>query len=239
MSYFKLSSELIGDKNINSNEFRIYVYLMSLYNEEKGCSFPSLDTIAEGTNTSKATVNRAIKTLVKLGYMTIIKKRRVAGNFNTYKDFKHMVKVDRIQEPKQHSKVKEDKKDNDKDDNNKPNGGGKQIDFDEVLEYSQDHQQKINLVLKQGIKLTSKQMFLLGDMDLEVLRKAIFKFKKKCGKYFSLLLNLYIDEAEQCNVYVSRFIERYLKGSYIRMSKEERETQQALRELELYGVPCY
>ena len=237
MSYFKLSNELIRDKNINSNEFRIYVYLMSLYNEEKGCSFPSLDTIAEGTNTSKATVNRAIKTLVKLGYMTIVKKRRVAGNFNTYKDFKHMVKVNTVkttEEPKQ-----QENKDNDKDDDNKPNGGGKQIDFDEVLEYSQEHQQKINLVLKQGIKLTSKQMFLLGDMDLEVLRKAIFKFKKKCGKYFSLLLNLYIDEAEQTNVYISRLIERYLKGSYIRMSKEERETQQALRELELYGVPCY
>ncbi|MGG7213569.1 hypothetical protein ACQPUY_08110 [Clostridium nigeriense] len=41
IQFLKLSYELITDKAINTYEFRIYVYLMSLYNKEKGCSFPS------------------------------------------------------------------------------------------------------------------------------------------------------------------------------------------------------
>ena len=43
MQFLKLSYELITDKNITSNEFRIYTYLMSLYNEKQGCSFPSIE----------------------------------------------------------------------------------------------------------------------------------------------------------------------------------------------------
>ena len=39
MQFLKLSHELITDKNITSNEFRIYTYLLSLYNEDKQCSY--------------------------------------------------------------------------------------------------------------------------------------------------------------------------------------------------------
>ena len=49
MQFLKLSYELITDKNITSNEFRIYTYLMSLYNEKQGCSFPPIEVIAERT----------------------------------------------------------------------------------------------------------------------------------------------------------------------------------------------
>ena len=35
MQFLKLSYELITDKNITANEFRIYTYLLSLYNTEK------------------------------------------------------------------------------------------------------------------------------------------------------------------------------------------------------------
>ena len=52
-----------------------------------------------------------------------------------------------------------------------------------------------------------------------------------------MLLSLYIDEAEKKEIYISKDIEKYLKGSYIRLTPEERETQEALRELEMYGVP--
>lgn len=91
MQFLKLSYELITDKNITSNEFRIYTYLMSLYNEKQGCSFPSIEVIAERTTISIATVKRCIKKLVELGYMVVEKQKAKIGNFNKYTNFKHLV----------------------------------------------------------------------------------------------------------------------------------------------------
>lgn len=91
MQFLKLSYELITDKNITSNEFRIYTYLMSLYNEKQGCSFPSIEVIAERTTISIATVKRSIKKLVELGYMVVEKQKAKIGNFNKYTNFKHLV----------------------------------------------------------------------------------------------------------------------------------------------------
>lgn len=65
---------------------------------------------------------------------------------------------------------------------------GIQMKIEEVSPYTIEHQQKILLVLKQGIKLTEKQRFILGDMDLEVLREALRRFKKKNGKKFTFLM---------------------------------------------------
>lgn len=111
------------------------------------------------------------------------------------------------------------------------------MESEEISPYTIEHKQKISLVLKQDIKLTEKQMWLIGDMELETLREAIRLFKKKNGRKFALLINLYLDIAEKNNIEVSKDIEKYLCGSYIRMTPEEREIQQALRELELYGIP--
>lgn len=91
MQFLKLSYELITDKNITSNEFRIYTYLMSLYNEKQGCSFPSIEVIAKRTTISMATVKRSIKKLVELGYMIVEKQKAKIGNFNKYTNFKHLV----------------------------------------------------------------------------------------------------------------------------------------------------
>lgn len=91
MQFLKLSYELITDKNITSNEFRIYTYLMSLYNEKQGCSFPSIEVIAERTIISIATVKRSIKKLVELGYVVVEKQKAKIGNFNKYTNFKHLV----------------------------------------------------------------------------------------------------------------------------------------------------
>lgn len=91
MQFLKLSYELITDKNITSNEFRIYTYLMSLYNDKQGCSFPSIEVIAERTTISMATVKRSIKNLVELGYMIVEKQKAKIGNFNKYTNFKHLV----------------------------------------------------------------------------------------------------------------------------------------------------
>lgn len=85
MQFLKLSTDLITDKNITSNEFRIYTYLLSLYNEEKQCSYPSIDVISERLNISISTVKRSIKRLSELGYIAIEKRKGLAGNFNIYK----------------------------------------------------------------------------------------------------------------------------------------------------------
>ena len=91
MKFLKLASELITDKNITSNEFRIYAYLLSLYNEAKECSYPSMETIAEDTNISLSTVKRGVKKLAELGYMVIEKRDDMSGNNNKYKSFKYLV----------------------------------------------------------------------------------------------------------------------------------------------------
>lgn len=252
MQFFMLAQDLITDKNISANEFRIYTYLMSIYNEKQGCSFPSMDKIVEKLGMTKPTVNKSIKKLVELGYMIVEKQKAKIGNFNKYTNFKHLVSVNEENVNSYENKISTEtpkvekaveKKVEKKEIKREPlivsdwKESGVQIEIEELNPYSIEHQQKISLVLKQGINLSEKQEFLIGEMDLESLRKAIYQFKKKKGKYFSLLLSLYIDQAEEVGVYVSKNIEKYLKGSYIRMTPEERETQEALKELELYGIP--
>ena len=92
MQFLKLSTDLITDTNITSNEFRIYAYLLSLYNDNKKCSYPSLETIANKLNISLTTVKKSIKRLAELGYMKIEKKKTDRGFFNTYTSFKNMIK---------------------------------------------------------------------------------------------------------------------------------------------------
>ncbi|MCQ2015417.1 helix-turn-helix domain-containing protein [Clostridium butyricum] len=60
IQFLKLDHELITDTAINTYEFRIYVYLMSLYNKEKGCSFPSQETTAAKLSIGLTTVKKSI-----------------------------------------------------------------------------------------------------------------------------------------------------------------------------------
>lgn len=91
IQFLKLAECLITDKNINSNELRVYAYLINLFNKEKGCSYPAIETIAKDINLSDRTVKNCIAKLVKLEYMSIEKKKSVKGNYNTYKNFRFMV----------------------------------------------------------------------------------------------------------------------------------------------------
>lgn len=97
IKFLKLAEYLITDKQINSNELRIYIYLINLFNREKDCSYPAIETIAKDINLSSRTVKNCIAQLVKLGYMEIEKKKSVKGNYNTYKNFKFMI-LDKKQE---------------------------------------------------------------------------------------------------------------------------------------------
>ena len=91
VQFLKLAECLITDKKINSNELRVYAYLINLFNKEKGCSYPAIETIAKDINLSDRTVKNCIAKLVKLEYMSIEKKKSVKGNYNTYKNFRFMV----------------------------------------------------------------------------------------------------------------------------------------------------
>lgn len=57
IQFLQIDFNLITDTKITSNEFRIYAYLLSLYNDNKKCSYPSLETIANKLNISLTTVN--------------------------------------------------------------------------------------------------------------------------------------------------------------------------------------
>lgn len=100
MQFLKVPYELITDKNINANEYRVYTFLMSLYNEKKKCAYPSIETIAKSINLSSRTVKKCISNLVKLGYMIIEKRKCVKGNYNTYKNLKYLIKNINKKEPK-------------------------------------------------------------------------------------------------------------------------------------------
>ena len=103
---------------------------------------------------------------------------------------------------------------------------GVQIEIEEVSEYTVEHQQKISLVLKQGVKLTEKQEWLIGDMDLEMLRKAIFRFKKSTKtNTFAFLLECYFTECSLNGLTPSKDLQRYTGNIIIPISEEYLENQ--------------
>jgi predicted transcriptional regulator len=218
MQFTKVANELITDKNISANEFRIYVYLLSLYNEKKKMAFPSYETISNRTGISISTIRRSIKHLVFLGYMAIEKVKGVSGNHNTYKRFKYLVKK-AIKEVKTSyndlfNKIRNDSKsvDNISSLNDYCNEDV------ETKPYKKDHENKISLCLKYGIKLTYKQEKLLGCFNLDLLRNALKVFKKKNGRNFSFLIDLYYDVCARYEVVPNESIQRYCGNKYIKFN---------------------
>ncbi|MGL4850903.1 MAG: helix-turn-helix domain-containing protein [Clostridium sp.] len=88
--FLKLDYTLITDRNIDSNQFRVYTYLLSLYNKDKKCSYPALSTISIELSIGITTVKKAIKHLRDLGYLAIEKQKCKLGNHNKYKP-KHII----------------------------------------------------------------------------------------------------------------------------------------------------
>lgn len=228
MQFFKLSLDLITDKNITSNEFRIYTYLLSLYNAEKQCAYPSIETISKKIGIGTSTIKLAIKKLVKLGYMAIEKKKGVNGNFNTYKEFKHLiankVKAETKVETEVEAKVEEVK--TVKPSTTKNVVAPAKEEVVEISEFSREHQSKIALVMKQGVKLTEKQKWLIGDMDLEMLRQAIFRFRKATKtNTFAFLLECYFTECSLNDVEISMDLQRYTGNIIVPVSEEYLENE--------------
>ena len=224
MQFLKLSHELITDKNITSNEFRVYTYLLSLYNEEKDCSYPSIDVISERLNISISTVKRSIKRLEDLKYISIEKRKGLAGNFNIYKKLKHIITAKVINKKDKAPKVGVDSN------GNKPLDG--QISVEEALQNIKEEprvQSKQNSIdnhnnvrMARAVTNIDNSNFakkILTLVDEELLREAIRNFKKKRGKNATFLIQLVIDEYFKNGVELSKclvnLLNKGLKGNFV------------------------
>lgn len=223
MQFLKLSHELITDKNITSNEFRIYAYLLSLYNEEKQCSYPSIEVISQRLNISLSTVKRSIKRLAELGYILIDKRKGLAGNFNIYKKLKHLI-GSKVVAKKKVVKAGIDSN------GEKPLEG--QIHVDEALQnieetpIDQNKEDEINnhnnVRLARAVTNVDNSNFakkILTLADEELVRAAIRNFKKKNGRNATFLIQMLVDEYYKAGIKFSRgmlnLLRKGLKFQYI------------------------
>lgn len=217
MQFLKLSTDLITDKNITSNEFRIYTYLLSLYNEEKQCSYPSIEVIADRLNISISTVKRSIKKLAELGYISIEKRKGLAGNFNIYKKLKHLIATKVIKKGKTH-KVGVDSN------GDTPIDG--QITVEEALQETEEApvtKQDIidnhnNVRMARAVTNIDNSNFakkILTLADEELVREAIRNFKKKRGKSATFLIKLLVDEYYKQGISLSSALINLLKRDYL------------------------
>lgn len=206
MQFLKLSHELITDKNITSNEFRIYTYLLSLYNADKQCSYPSLDVISERLNISISTVKRSIKRLEELEYISIEKRKGLAGNFNIYKKLKHLI-TNTVN--KKVSKVGVDSN------GEEPLDG--QISVEEALKNIEEEpkvqskQDSIdnhnNVRMARAVTNIDNSNFakrILTLADEELLREAIRNFKKRRGRNATFLIQMLVDEYYKAGIKFSQ-----------------------------------
>ena len=217
MQFLKLSTDLITDKNITSNEFRIYTYLLSLYNEEKQCSYPSIEVIADRLNISISTVKRSIKKLAELGYISIEKRKGLAGNFNIYKKLKHLIATKVIKKGKV-PKVGVDSN------GETPIDG--QITVEEALQATEEvpaTKQDIidnhnNVRMARAVTNIDNSNFakkILTLADEELVREAIRNFKKKRGKSATFLIKLLVDEYYKQGINLSSALINLLKRDYL------------------------
>lgn len=224
MQFLKLSTDLITDTNITSNEFRIYIYILSLYNIEKQCSYPSIDIISERLNISISTVKRSIKKLSELGYISIEKRKGLAGNFNIYKKLKHIITAKVSNKKDKAPKVGVDSN------GEEPLDG--QISVEEALQNIKEEprvQSKQNSIdnhnnvrMARAVTNIDNSNFakkILNLVDEELLREAIRNFKKKRGKNATFLIQLVIDEYFKNGVELSKclvnLLNKGLKGNFV------------------------
>ena len=209
MQFLKLSHELITDKNITSNEFRIYTYLLSLYNADKQCSYPSIEVISERLNISISTVKRSIKRLEELEYISIEKRKGLAGNFNIYKKLKHLITTKVINKKDKATKVGVDSN------GEKPLNG--QISVEEALQNIeedpkvQSKQDSIdnhnNVRMARAVTNVDNSNFakkILSMADEELLREAIRNFKKRRGRNATFLIQMLVDEYYKAGIKFSQ-----------------------------------
>lgn len=87
-------------KLTTGNEFKVYCYLCSIYNRNKGYSYPSLSTIANNTNMSIKTVQRCINSLEELGLIKVSKFENKTSQYanNIYRVYIPIIIKDELEE---------------------------------------------------------------------------------------------------------------------------------------------
>lgn len=195
ISFLKLDTNLITDTSINSNEFRIYTYLLSLYNQEKNCAYPSLETISEKLNISLSTVKRAIKHLAELGYISIEKKKAQIGNHNIYTKLKHLIGAKKIEVTniKTFEEIKEEKIDN----HENVRLVRKYVDVDK------------GKVIREMLTLMSKKNVREGIKNFNnKLSKGVWK-KNTISNLFREIVQVYYTLGEKMNYKVFNYYKKY------------------------------
>lgn len=214
MQFLKLSTDLITDKNITSNEFRIYTYLLSLYNAEKQCSYPSIEVIADRLNISISTVKRSIKKLAELGYISIEKRKGLAGNFNIYKKLRHLIETKVINKKGKVPKVRVDSN------GEMPIDG--QITVEEALQEIEeapvtkqdiiDNHNNVRMARSAtNIDNSNFAKKILSMADEELVREAIRNFKKRRGRNATFLIQMLVDEYYKAGIKFSQGILNLLR----------------------------
>ena len=205
--FLKVDLDLIEDENLTANELRVYLYLLTKYNTEKKCAYPSLETISEKINMSLSTVKRAIKKLEELEYVTVEKRKGLSGNFNIYKDMKHFI----------------DNTSRDKEITTEKDINQEIITIEKIAEEAADPirttENKIdnhqNVRLARSVTNIDKSKFaktVLTMCDEEIVREAIRSFKTKKGKSATFLIQLVVDEYFKAKVNFSNRLLNLLKS---------------------------
>ncbi|EDT23453.1 helix-turn-helix domain-containing protein [Clostridium perfringens] len=195
ISFLKLDTNLITDTNINANEFRIYTYLLSLYNQEKQCAYPSLETISTKLNISLSTVKRAIKHLAELGYISVEKKKAQIGNHNIYTRLKHLIRAKKteITDIKTVEDIKEEKMDN----HENVRLARKYVDVDK------------SMAIKEMLTLISKKNVREGIKNFNnKLDKGVWK-KNTVSNLFREIIQVFYNLGEKMNYKVFNYYKKY------------------------------
>ncbi|CAM2078609.1 MAG: helix-turn-helix domain-containing protein [uncultured Clostridium sp.] len=197
MSFVMVDRNLVTDKNINANEYRVHTYLLLMYNKDKACAFPSIEVMAKELNMSESTVKRCIKKLQDLGYIEVSKRKGLAGNFNIYKKLKHLISRNNkgVETPAEATIINEENAGNSFE-------GGQEV-ADHRSEEQKELDNNINVRLARGVTNIDKSNFaktILSMADEELVREAIRNFKSKKGKSGTFLISLLVDEYFKASV---------------------------------------
>lgn len=205
--FLKVDLDLIEDENLTANELRVYLYLLTKYNTEKKCAYPSLETISEKINMSLSTVKRAIKKLEELEYVTVEKRKGLSGNFNIYKDMKHLIdNITKNKEVNTEENVNQEIITIEK-------STGEDIAPIETTENKINNHQNVRLA--RSVTNIDKSKFgktVLTMCDEEIVREAIRSFKTKKGKSATFLIQLVVDEYFKAKVNFSNKLLNLLKS---------------------------
>ena len=159
-----------------------------------------------------------------LGYITIEKRKGLAGNFNIYKKLKHIITAKVINKKDKAPKVGVDSN------GEEPLDG--QISVEEALQNIKEEprvQSKQNSIdnhnnvrMARAVTNIDNSNFakkILTLVDEELLREAIRNFKKKRGKNATFLIQLVIDEYFKNGVELSKclvnLLNKGLKGNFV------------------------